>query len=412
MRRGTNLPRVGGYNRAVIMEAIRCGDGVSRADVASRTGLTPQTVSTVVRALLADGLVVETGSLPSNGGRSGTALSLNAGSRYAVGVHLDPGSTVAVLVDLAGRIVAQERDRLPVPQPPDTFAERLAGTVDRLVTAAGVARDRLLGVGLAVPGPIDPERQLVVFPPNLAGWSEVPLPTVLGEKTGLPVVMDNDATAAAIGERWVGGPHRVGSLLFVYLGTGIGAGIALGDGIQHGDSGNAGEIGHLVVVPDGNPCRCGARGCLEAHCAPPAVVAGHVRRHGPEEAARLGLSLAPADTFTDYGRICEAAAGGDPASRATVAELAELCAQAVRGAVNLLDVSTVVLGGPALPAVERALRTAITRQVNELTLAHAVRRVAVEPSLIGTDAGAIGAASLVLHGRFSPGWSMLVGHPS
>jgi predicted NBD/HSP70 family sugar kinase len=313
------------------------------------------------------------------------------------------------VVDLAGGTVHRHRRRLASTGDPARLVGVVARAVDRAVQQAGVPRGRILGLGVAVPGPLDTRHGLVVEPPNLAGWHQVALRDALHTATGLSTVVDNDATAAAIGERWAGGAQRSGSFLFLYLGTGIGAGVVHWDRVLRGDSGNAGEIGHVVVVPDGRPCRCGARGCLEAHCSPAALVADLLDRHGRRAANRLGLDLRPDRARTDYDRLCRAARDGDKAAADTVRVAAERVGQAVLSAVNLLDVSRVVLGGDAPAGFAEPVRDEIDRQVNGHSIARRVRTVAIEDSLVGPDAGAVGAASLVLHGTYAPGWRLLLG---
>jgi predicted NBD/HSP70 family sugar kinase len=408
-RSGTNLPRVGGYNQAVVLDAIREAAGISRVELAAMTGLTTQTVSNIVRRLLAAGLIAETGRAPSSGGKRRTLLTIRSDAYFSVGVHLDPDAMVTAVVDLAGGTVHRHRRRLASTGDPARLVGVVARAVDRAVQQAGVPRGRILGLGVAVPGPLDTRHGLVVEPPNLAGWHQVALRDALHTATGLSTVVDNDATAAAIGERWAGGAQRSGSFLFLYLGTGIGAGVVHWDRVLRGDSGNAGEIGHVVVVPDGRPCRCGARGCLEAHCSPAALVADLLDRHGRRAANRLGLDLRPDRARADYDRLCRSARDGDKAAADTVRVAAERVGQAVLSAVNLLDVSRVVLGGDAPAGFAEPVRDEIDRQVNGHSIARRVRTVAIEDSLVGPDAGAVGAASLVLHGTYAPGWRLLLG---
>jgi len=409
MRTGTNLPRVGDYNRAVVLDAIRRRSPVSRVELAEGTGLTNQTVSNVVRRLLDEGLVQEIGQAPSQGGKRRTLLSLRADAAYAVGIHLDPDSTVAVLLDLAGRVLHRRRLGTAAHSDPGHLVAKLGRTVNSLIRHAGVAPDRVLGVGVAVPGPIDGGRGMVLNPPNLPDWHHIHLVELLGRATGLPVVLDNDATAAAIGERWAGGAERSGSFLFVYVGTGIGGGIMLADTVLRGDSGNAGEFGHVLVEPGGHPCHCGANGCLEAYAAPYSVLAHFAERHGRAEAGRLGLSPGRERTRADWTRLCAAAArDGTPADQ-EIRRAAEHIGQAALSTVNLLDVGRIVLGGESLRGIQERVRDTVDKVVNEHSIARAARTVPVEPSLIGEAVGAVGAASLVLDGNYSPGWRMLVG---
>ncbi|MEU1166872.1 ROK family transcriptional regulator, partial [Streptomyces sp. NPDC005921] len=196
---GTNLPRVGGYNQAVVLDAIRTRGPVSRVELAALTGLTNQTVSNVVRKLLDAGLVTETGQAPSSGGKRRILLSPRPDGAYAIGVHLDPDSAVIVVVNLAGEVITGRRQRLVAPEDPEQVVDRVSRAALRLFTRSGVDPARLLGLGIAAPGPLDGAQGAVVSPPNLPGWGRVPLVRMFEAATNLPVALDNNATAAAIG---------------------------------------------------------------------------------------------------------------------------------------------------------------------------------------------------------------------
>ncbi|MDW6059731.1 ROK family transcriptional regulator [Streptomyces sp. FXJ1.4098] len=411
MRGGTNLPRVGGYNQAVVLDAIRTGGPVSRVELADLTGLTNQTVSNVVRKLLDIGLVTESGHAPSNGGKRRTLLSPRPDGAYALGVHLDPDTAVIVLANLAGEVISSRRLRLTAPSDPADVVDRVARAALRLIARSEVDTSRLLGLGIAAPGPIDGSAGAVVAPPNLPGWGHVPLVEMFAAATGMPVALDNDATAAAIGERWIGGKARAGSFLFVYLGTGIGAGIVLNNTVLHGDSGNAGEFGHMAVEPGDRVCHCGGTGCLGPYCSPSAIIDDLLRRHGREAADRIGLACAPDSVRGDWKTLRRAARTGDPGALDVVRRAARRIGQAARGAVSLLDVGRIVLGGEALRGIEPLMREEIDKAVNATSVARVIRPIAVEQSVIGDTVGAVGAASLVLHGNYAPGWRMLTDAP-
>ncbi|WP_425824972.1 ROK family transcriptional regulator [Streptomyces fractus] len=406
-RGGTNLPRVGGYNQAVVLAAIRTKGPVSRVELGPLTGLTNQTVSNVVRRLLDEGLIAESGRAPSSGGKRRTLLTPRADGAYALGVHLDPDAAVIVLVDLAGSVLLSRHFALPRPSDPAEVVDRVARAALRLPGRAGIDRSRLLGLGIAAPGPIDAEAGAIVDPPNFDGWRRVSLVDMFAQATGMPVAMDNDATAAAIGERWIGGEARADGFLFLYMGAGIGAGVMLNNQVLRGDSGNAGEIGHAQIEPGGRRCACGNNGCLEPHCNPAALVDDLFTRHGAATARRIGLTGAPDAVRADWKLLRRAVGAGDAAACDVVRLAGRRMGQAVRGAVALLDVSRVVLGGEALVGVEQVLGEEIDKAVNTTSVVRALGGVTVEPSLIGETAGAVGAASLVLHGRYAPGWRML-----
>lgn len=382
MRLGTNLPKVGSYNRAVVLEAIQASDGISRVQIAARTRLTAQTVSVIVRRLLEEGLVVEDGSVPSSGGKPRTILRVDPGAGYAVGVHFDPKEISCVLANLAGQPVA--RLRLPV-RPglePESVVRQMARAARRILREAEVADGKVLGVGLACPGPLD-GNGVMVSPPRLPGWDQVPVKALLHEHTRFPVTVDNDATAAAIGERWAGIARITPSFAYLYLGTGIGGGIFLDNQVYRGRSLNAAEFGHITVEPDGPECYCGNRGCVEAVCCPSAIE------------ALMGGRI-PHDV------ICAAAAAGEPEARRVIERVAERLADAAVSVVNMLDIDLLVLGGPALRDVGEIYREVIARALSTRPLARRLHAVRVDTSPIADDAAAIGAASLVFHATYAP----------
>jgi predicted NBD/HSP70 family sugar kinase len=400
VRRGTNLDRVGGFNDAVVLDAIRRSEQLSRVELAEATGLSGQAISNIARRLLDAGLVREAGRLRGAGlGKPRTLLELEPTGQYAVGVHLDPSVVTVVLLDLTGDVVA----RRPVDQyadDPDVLIDGIAKTIEEVIAESGAVRDRVTGVGIAAPGPIDVERGVVVDPPNLSAWHLVPLRDQLRERTGLPIVLDKDVTAAASAEKWAG---QGGSFLFFYLGTGVGAGLVIGDEIVRGSSSNVGEIGHVIVDPGGPVCYCGRRGCVGETSQPrylvqQAVEAG-VLAQGIDIEDRPAVDAA-------FAQLCASAADGPGSARAIVVALAGRIAKVVEDIANLLDLDRVVFGGPHWEQLAPVLGDAVRDALDGRFLVHAVHPFEVAGTALGTDVGAIGAASLVLDQTFSPNPSL------
>ncbi|WP_427892543.1 ROK family transcriptional regulator [Kribbella sp. GL6] len=395
-RRGTNLDRVGGFNDAVVLDAIRRSEQLSRVELAEATGLSGQAISNIARRLLDAGLVREAGVLRGAGlGKPRTLLELEPAGRYAVGVHLDPSVVTVVLLDLTGEVVA----RRPVDQyadDPDLLIDGIAKTIEEVIAASGAPRDRVTGVGIAAPGPIDVERGVVVDPPNLSAWHLVPLCDQLHERTGLPVVLDKDVTAAAAAEKWAG---QGGSFVFFYLGTGVGAGLVIGDEVVRGSSSNVGEIGHVIVDPDGPVCYCGRRGCVGEASQPRYLVQQAVR--AGVLAGSIDLDDRPA-VEESFARLCTLAADGAAEAREIVLQLAVRIAKVVEDVANLLDLDRVVFGGPHWEHLAPVLNDAVRTALDGRFLLQAVHPFEVTGTALGTDVGAIGAASLVLDRTFSP----------
>ncbi|MFI6829685.1 ROK family protein [Kribbella sp. NPDC050241] len=403
VRRGTNLDRVGGFNDAVVLDAIRRSARLSRVELAEVTGLSGQAISNITRRLLEAGLVREAGRQKSTGlGKPRTLLELEPAGQYAVGVHLDPAVVTVVVLDLTGEVIARRSVGTPHADDPEVLIDGIAATIEDVITEAGAPRDRVTGVGIAAPGPIDVERGVVVDPPNLSAWHLVPLRDELHERIGLPVLLDKDVTAAASAEKWAGGG---GSFVFFYLGTGVGAGLVIGDEVVRGSSSNVGEIGHVIVDPDGPVCYCGRRGCVGETSQP---------RYLVQQAMQAGV-LAQGIDLGDRGavdaafaRLCAEAGNGPGLAREIVAVLAQRIAKVVEDIANLLDLERVVFGGPHWEQLAPLLGDAVRVALEERFLVRSVHPFEVAGTALGVDVGAIGAASLVLDQTFSPNPSVLL----
>ncbi|MFB4297695.1 ROK family protein [Actinomadura sp. NTSP31] len=401
---------MGRYNSAVVLDQIQLADGISRAEIAERTGLTPQTVSGIVKKLLAEGIVREDGSSRVAGlGKPRTRLRINADAGCAVGLHFDPVGLACVVVDLVGRPLVLKRTPTPVGAQPAEVVAAMADLAGHVLAEAAVPRDRVLGLGLASPGPIDQNRGMVVAPPKLANWSHVPMKQLLSEAAGLPVTLDNDATAAAIGERWSGAGRGVANFAYFFFGTGIGGGLILNHQVHRGGSLNAAEFGHTSVEPDGPRCYCGNHGCLESLISPDAITAETHRRLA--EAGTGSALEAPfqSDPGTvDHAAVRHAAAAGDPLATAVIREAAERVASVAVNVANITDVDLIVLGGHGIRHVEALYRDAVAQALATRPLSRHIRVADVAVSPLGPDAAVVGAASLVLHATYSPQLSALL----
>lgn len=399
-RRGTNLPRMGDFNSAVVLDAIRRSvAGLSRVELGHATGLSAQTVSNICRRLLDEHMVIVAGKTSNGPGKPRTMLKLNPAGVFAVGVHLDPAVVTFAILDLTGAVVHRSHRATPAASDPEHLIRQIADDIEDLILDSGVERSKIAGLGVATPGPIDPDRGTVVNPPNLLGWHLVPLRDALARATGFEVLIDKDVTAAAVAETWAGGPSGAGSFVFFYLGTGIGAGLVLRDEVVRGSSDNSGEIGHIIVDPDGPPCVCGLRGCIAVACTPQSMVLDAVDR-GVLDA----LSETPdAQEFdAQFSFLCDLADAGSAAATAILERSAVRAAKAVSVITNLLDVDRVVFGGPYWPRLSELYLLRIPGLLDELMMARSIHRTDVVGTGVGEDVGAIGAACLVLDHALAP----------
>jgi len=406
VRRGTNFHALGGFNQTVILDTIRrARDGVSRVEIAERTGLSAQTVSNVSRRLLDAGMIREAGQQILGVGKPRTILQLVPSGRYAIGVHIDPAVITYVVLDLDGRIVAHASAVHPSVVRPDRVIAGMRDSIEAIIVTSGVDRDRLLGVGIASPGPVDLDRGIVLDPALLEGWHGVALRDGLAEATGLPVLLEKDVTAAAVAELWTSEGHERDDFVFFYYGTGVGVGLALGHEVVRGSTNNSGDAGHIIVDPEGPMCGCGRRGCLGAAVMPRALVRLAIER-GVIDAPGGALDAGVVDEC--FTRMAALADAGDAEASSILEEMARRVAVAIVTIVSLLDLDCVVFGGPHWERVSGVLLQRLPELINSSGALVTTHPVAVTGSTIGDDVAAVGAACLVLHNALSPRPSALI----
>ncbi|MCX4591731.1 ROK family transcriptional regulator [Streptomyces sp. NBC_01549] len=373
---GVNLLALRSHNAALVLDLLRTAGegGISRLELAERTGLTPQAVSKITARLRADGLAAEAGRRASTGGKPRTVLRLVPEAGHAVGLHLDRDEVTVVLCDLTGAVVAERRVPLDLGAGAEAVVESAAREVEALLTGAGVS---VLGVGVALPGPLDHVRGVLHRVTGFPEWDGFPLRDALAGRLGVPVVVDKDTNAAALGIAVVGSGSGSGSgigttgdgpfgplesFAYLHLGTGLGAGLVIGGGVHRGARTGAGEFGHQVIQLDGPPCGCGNRGCVEALC------------------------LAAVD-------------------RGAVGEAARVLGVGAANLVGLLDIDLVLLGGRTVAAHQEAFVRGVGAVLEERARLEGVDDGAVPVRVApgGARGVAEGAAQLLLAPLFGRG---------
>ncbi|CAM3312039.1 ROK family protein [Kibdelosporangium persicum] len=398
---GSPRATVHASSKAAVLDLIRAAGTISRVGLINATGLTGGTISTVVRNLIDEGLVVEIGLAESTGGKRRVLLQLEHSARYAVGVHLDHTNVTYVLVNLGGSVVARISRSSAGIEDPSLVVSRITRAADSLIESVGVDRDRVLGLGLVSPGPLAPTADMRLTPPAMRRWEDFAFDRALEKSTGLPVILDNDATAAALGEHWSGSVGATSTVAALYMGTGIGAGILLNGIPYRGPSGNAGEIGHTCLAIDGPDCWCGAKGCLEAVAGPAAVVAQARADRGLARAAGL-TSKARAPVATDFAAISRAARRGDARASALLERSARYIAVAARGLANVVDLEVLVLTGNSFAIAGSAYLPVVRAEMERAFFARSAHPVEVRLSNTAATAPAVGAAAIVLQSELAP----------
>ncbi|MEV6171765.1 ROK family protein [Streptomyces sp. NPDC051954] len=395
---GANHIDLGSFNECVVIESVRLAGTITRGEIAHRTGLTQQSVSRISRSLLARGILVEDAQLRATSGKPRTPVRLRGDAAHAVGIHIDPEVFTAVVIDLDGALVTVRSQPVRPTADPEVLVKQvvqLGGEV--LADARGAVReDGFLGIGVAVPGPVDIASGTVLDPPLMSVWTDLPLLYLLKDHFQCPLIMEKDAAAAAAGERWIGRDSRSRDFVYLYLGTGVGSGLYLNGDLYRGISANAGEFGQLCAVALGRT-GSGGRPEILPECNPPVGLSQLAEQHGCSAGTERPGSPAA------YRTITRAAETGDPAAGAALRDLARAIGQGTVGLVDLLDIDLVVLGGPFFTDEAAPLYLAhIAEMVNDFPTARRLRHVDVEASVLGPEAAAVGAASTIFHATFTP----------
>jgi glucokinase len=314
-------------------------------------------------------------------------------SRPAVGVDLGGTKIHTVVATPTGDVLGEERVPTLAVDGPAAVLERLTGSIRTALERAGLTSNEIGGIGISSPGPCDPFRGIVTNAPNLPGWIDVPIVEIVRERMGVPVLLENDANAAAFGELRYGAGRGFKHLLYVTLGTGIGGGIIIDGKIYEGASGAAGEVGHITLVEDGPLCNCGSRGCLEALASGPAMArdAAQAIASGADTTMR---ETASGSTITTE-HVLQAAQRGDEVAEKIIRRAGEYLGRGLVGLLNVFDPECLILGGGLLALGDLYIGTAI-RMAKERAFAQIVADVTITTAALDTRAGALGAAALVM----------------
>jgi predicted NBD/HSP70 family sugar kinase len=375
-------------NRALVLDLVRDQPTLSRAAIARQTRLSPAAVSGIVDHLVREGWVREEGAVVTGTvGRRPLRLAFVPEARLALGIDLDVREISAALVDLGGRPRTVHRVAVPSGADP-TVVLALAADLARQAMSEAPA-ERLLGVGMAVPGMVRWPDGVNLFSPNF-GWRDVPIRAKMEELLGVPVLVDNEVRALAQAEHQYGAARQARTVVFVDAGSGVGGAVILDGQLYRGMHGAAGEVGHNTAEPHGPRCGCGNRGCLEVFAS---LIGLEMRVRDALTAGRVSSLTGRQGALTPKDLAC-AAAAGDELARELLDHAAEYLGLAVANAVANWDPELVVLSGPVIR--EGGLFDSVLAASRPAVLEVARARVRVTSAEIAENVKIIGAASLVI----------------
>jgi glucokinase-like ROK family protein len=362
---------------------------------------------------LEQGVVVEEGpellERRRGAGRPRLALRLVPEARYAVGIHVGVGKIRVAITDLRAHILCHYSFNHPLEKSAESVLTEAAALVKRSLAECEIPFHNVIGVGVGASGLVDPATGLNLVAPNL-GWRNVPIQAWLSEQLGLPVCIENNVRAMALGEAMFGPAQNVRVLAFVYARVGVGAGFVVDGRLFRGSGAGAGEIGHTMIIPNnGELCRCGNRGCLETLVSEPAIMtlAGRLIEQEPDSLLAHHLRQTDTDTLE---QVFAAARAGDKPTRAMLEERARYMGIALANLVNVLNPELILLGGVfaqgqdlLLPTVEATMRRRAFGNLGQ--------QVQLQPTNFGQQAGMIGSAALALSTFFYQDYELTKSQP-
>jgi glucokinase-like ROK family protein len=375
--------------QARVLRLLRDEGAVSRAELADRLNVPRARLITDLGRLTALGLVREGGLAASRGGRRSTLVGLEPSLRF-VGVDLGATSLSVEVADPYLNPLAQHDESIDIREGPRRVLRRVCEVVEKL--RADGQLGTMTAIGIGVPGPVSFRGGVPVSPPIMPGWDRFPVRDTLAREFGCPVVVDNDVNIMTLGERHGGVARNVENVLFVKIGTGIGAGIVVHGEVYRGTDGCAGDIGHVQAEAEGPLCPCGNRGCLEA------VFGGTALARDATASARSGASPALAERLRAHGTlsavdVAEGAAEGDPVCIELIREGGQRVGTVLAGLVSFFNPGMIVIGG-GLAGLGHLLLAEIRSVVYRRSLPLATGNMPVVLSELGWRAGVLGAAVL------------------
>ena len=380
---GGSLESLRALNRLRVVDELRRRGEASRAVIAHGTGLSRSTVSSLVADLQAEGLVVERGASDQGDalpGRPPVLLALDPAAGAVLGIDFGHRHVRVAVSDLSRTVLAEGMRAHDVDHDAAGALDDAAALVEQVLAEAEVSADRVIGVGMGLPGPIDHDRGALRLSSILPAWADLDAAAELERRIGLPVEVENDANLGALAEVTMGAGRNARHAVYLRVSSGIGAGVIIDGRLHRGARGTAGEIGHVLVDEAGAICRCGNRGCLETVAAGPALVELLQRSRGEE---------------LTVGEIIELAQRGDAGCARAIADAGRATGRAVAALCNLLNPETVIVGGDVGMAGElflEPMRAAIERYA----IAPAVADVSVVAGVLGERAELLGALALAI----------------
>lgn len=374
-------------NKKAILNKIRVNGSISRAKIAKETGLTPATVTNIVKELIKEDFVKESHLGKSSGGRKPTLLQLNEKGYYVIGVDAGTNTIEGAICNIFGDTILRLEKKISNPIESGPFLEVMIDVIRELLNSEAVDPTKILGIGVAMHGVMNIEEGISYYSSN-SGLEDVPVKAVLEKEFEYEVALENNSRALALGEYWFGGFENVNRFSGINIGRGVGSGLIVDGKLIHGPQYVAGEIGHTVISMDGKRCTCGNKGCFETF-----VSGGSIVRRAKEQISDAPENLTTEDVYNfavekneEYLKILE--------------ETGYYISVGLLNLINTSNPDTIVLGGGVMGSAE-FLMPVILRNIRKRALTNKLRdEVTILVGKLEDDATLLGAAALLFNEYF------------
>ena len=399
MKAKGSLKLIREINSSIIIDLLKAKGPQSKYDISKSTGLSAPSVTNIVNDLIKIGIVKEVGMGESIGGRPPLLLDLNLQGGFIIGVDISSDDITAIVVDFVGNIVSKSILPMDVNDSEFIIFDKIISTISDSIERTGKDRSMFLGMGIGISGSVDSEKGIVLRASRL-NWNNVPLKSILENSFHIPTFVDENVRLLSFAENWFGAGKDYKNIICIRVGDDIGAGIILDGELYSGSNGKAGvNIGHLIVNPDGNKCECGASGCLQTLVSSNAIITRAKRYLKEDNNSMLFTHFDNSTKDLSVKCIAEAAKAGDKVSLKVMDETCMYLAVAISNLVNCIDPELVIIGGGIAQSGE-VLFTPLMKYIQNY-IKSLNPMVKVIPSMLGSDAYAVGAAAIVLHLIFS-----------
>lgn len=360
-------------NKSIVLDTIREHSPISRAALSKMTGLNKGTISSLVAELMENDLVLEIGTGKSSGGRKPVMLLFHETAGYAIGVELGVNHIRTVLTNLNGELIQEHALALPSTEL-EQVTPLLFQVIQSMIELTPPCRYGVVGIGIGVPGIVN-EEGTILLAPNL-GWHEVDLQKIVSDHFQLPVTIDNEANAGAVGEQQYGAGKDTSNLVYISVSEGIGTGVIISKELFRGASGLSGEMGHMTIETNGRKCRCGNKGCWELY----ASTSSH--------------------TSLSFEQLLEQSAAGEADGIRGFYDIGEYLGIGISTIINTFNPELIIIGNQMMRA-ERWIMSAVQQTVATRSLSYHRKHTAIKFAQLDTRSTLLGAAYYAISGFFA-----------